>query len=108
MKTNDFICSCFGIDGEVIDEICDNFDIDFSDDDVLEAFNNAPYDDRWGVGKSLLLMLFGKIMDMYSGILDEEKFDYDFTSPSFPSMYYDDVEFSSKEELDNIANSINP
>ena len=37
MKTSDFICSCIGVDSDVIDKICDEFDVDLEDSDVLSA-----------------------------------------------------------------------
>lgn len=103
MKTNDFVCWCLGIDGEVIDNICDEFDIDLEDSDVLSAIRFSSEENSWGAGQELLHILFGKIIDNYKHLLDREKFDFDFTSPSYPCFYYDEEEFSTKEELDNIV-----
>ena len=102
MKTDRFVClCCLGIDGAVIDRICDDFDIDFDKDDVMEAVRNGINID-WGPGMYLLQTLFGKIIEQY-GELDKNKFDYDFSSPSFPCFYYDHRQFSTKEDLDAIA-----
>lgn len=102
MEMNDFVCKCFGIDGEVIDNICDEFDIDLEDSDVLSAIRFSSEENPWGAGKELLFILFGKIIDKYDYMLDRDKFDCDFSSPSFPIFYYDEKEFHTKEELDEI------
>lgn len=103
MKTSDFICSCIGVDSDVIDNICDEFDIDLDESDVLSAIRFSSEENRWGAGVELLFILFGRIVKKYSDLLDEEKFDCDFSSPSFPCFYYDEEEFSTKEELDKIV-----
>lgn len=103
MKTTDFVCMCLGIDGDVIDNICDEFDIDLEDSDVLSAIRFSSEENPWGAAKELLIILFEKIIDDYRDLLDVDKFDFDFSSPSFPCFYYDEEEFSTKEELDNIV-----
>ena len=102
MSTDRFICLyCLGIDGAVIDRICDDFGIDFDDNDAYEAVKNG-IDTKWGPGVFLLQTLFGKIIKEY-GELDKNKFDYDFSSPSFPCFYYDHQPFSTKKDLEAIA-----
>lgn len=103
MKTKDFICSCIGVDSDVIDNICDEFGVDLEDSDVLSAIRYSSEENSWGAGQVILEILFGKIIDNYKHLLDAEKFDCDFSSPSFPCFYYDEEEFSTKEELDNIV-----
>lgn len=102
MKTSDFICSCIGVDSDVIDEICDEFGVDLEDSDVLSAIRFSSEENSWGAGQEILQILFGKIIDNYKHLLDRDKFDYDFSSPSFPSFYYNEKEFHTKEELDEI------
>ena len=103
MKTTDFVCMCLGIDGDVIDNICDEFDIDLDESDVLSAIRFSSEENSWGAGVELLFILFGRIVKKYSDLLDEEKFDCDFSSPSLPCFYYDEEELSTKEELDKIV-----
>lgn len=99
MKMNDFICSCFGIDGSVIDDLCDEFGIDFDDDDVYNAFSFFG-NDRWAVAQELLHIAFKKIIEKYG--LDESETDYDFTSPSYPDFYYKEQRFDTKEGLEEL------
>lgn len=102
MKMNDFICSCFFMDGDVIDKLCDDFDIDFDEEDVLGCIANRSEEELKGVGIDLLCKVLDKIIEKYPE-LDKDKFDYDFSSPSFPDFYYNEERFENKEELDEIA-----
>lgn len=102
MKMTDFVCSCLNIDGGVIDRITDSFEIDIDESDVFECIENCSGNLK-DVGRDMLYMVFGKIIEKYEDDLDEDKFDYDFSSPSYPSMYYDKVEFKTKEDLDAIV-----
>ena len=104
MKMNDFICSCFIMDGEVIDRIMDDFDIDCDEEEILDILKNKSEEELKGVGRELLYMVLEKIIEEYPE-LDRNKFDYDFSSPSYPDFYYDGQRFDTKEELDNIAES---
>ena len=99
---NDFICSCFFMDGDVIDKLCDDFDIDFDEEDVMNCLRNKSEEELKGVGCDLLYKVLEKIMENYPE-LGKDKFDYDFSSPSFPDFYYDGQRFETKEELDAIA-----
>lgn len=102
MKMNDFICSCFGIDGEVIDGLCDEFDIDFDDEDVFKAFSffNKGNENGWAVAQELLCISFEKIIEKYG--LEGSETDYDFTSPSYPDFYYKGQKFDTKEGLEEL------
>jgi len=106
MKMNDFVCSCLNIDGGVIDRITDDFDIDIEESDVFECIKHCG--DLRNVGREMLYMVYEKIIDEYSDVLFADKFDYDFSSPSYPCMYYDGKEFSTKEELDDIVEELDP
>jgi len=103
MNTVDFVCTCIGIDGGVIDRLCDEFDIDFGDNDVIDALKTLSTGDKWAPAKELLNVVFREIQDLYPQ-LDRNKFTCDFSSPSYPDMYYDGERFDTKEELDRIAN----
>lgn len=103
METWEFVCRCLGIDGNVVDKICEEFDIDLSDEEVYQAVESFNRFVHWGVGMALLRILFDKIIESYKDKLDADKFDHDFSSPSYPCMYYDGEEFSTKEELDTFV-----
>ena len=103
MDTKDFVCFHLGIDGKVIDNICEEFDVDIREEDLCEALREYTTRNTWAVGQSLLISLLGKIIKTYEGVLDADKFDYDFSSPSYPIMYYDEERFTTKKELDAIA-----
>ena len=105
MKARDFIGSLLGI-YDVIDDICDEYDIDLDEDEVYDAFNchgHIGRDNASDVGREIILTLYGKIKEKYSGALDEEKFDYDVSSAGFPCLYYDEEEIRSKEQLERIV-----
>ena len=101
MTTERFVSLSLGIDGEVIDKLCEEFNIDFSEDDFIECVKNG-INRHWGVAEELLMLVFHNIIEQYPE-LDEDKFDYDFSSPSFPDFYYNEERFSTKEDLDKIA-----
>lgn len=101
MTTEKFVCVSLGIDGHVLDELCDDFDVDITDDELIQAVKEGVHY-TWGVGMELLMLVFAKIKAKYPE-LEEEKIDCDVSSPSYPSFYYDGHEFHSKRELDAIA-----
>ena len=106
MKTNDFVCSALGIYGGVIDRICDNFDIDYSYDDVYEAINCQKFVDdtnAWNIGRFLLIRLLENIKVRFKDELDEDKFDYDVDSPGYPIFYYDGDKINSIDDLYRIV-----
>ena len=101
MTTERFVCSTLGIDGHVIDELCEDFDVDITDEDVFQAIKDG-VSHTWGVGMELLVIVLWKIMELYPE-LEGEKFDYDVSSPSYPVFTYDGHEFHTKRQLDDIA-----
>lgn len=103
MNTVNFVCTCMGIDGDVIDKLCDDFDLDIEDNDVYDALKTLNPKDRWAPARHILGVLLDQIIDKYPQ-LDRSKFTSDFSSPSYPDMYYDGERFDSKKELDRIAN----
>lgn len=102
---NDFVCSCLNMDGRVIDRITDDFGIDFDEFDVLECLREKSTEELKGVGRELLHKALDKIIEDYPE-LDSDKFEYDFSSPSYPDMYYDGKRFDTKEELDAIVEQL--
>ncbi len=108
METKDFVCRCFGIDSNVIDGLCDDFDVYITDDDVFDAFSVQRRTDStnaWNIGRELLYIVFRKIVDNYPE-LDEDMFDWDVSSPSCPDFYYGDEHIRNKEDLDRIIEQL--
>lgn len=102
MNTERFVCWVLGIDGKVIDRLCDEFDIDLTTDDIQECLEDG-IDRKWGTGMELLMLIYDRIVERYSQQLDSDKFDYDFSSPSYPSFYYNGKTFNTKEGLAKIV-----
>lgn len=105
MDTNDFLCCCLGIQGSVIDELCDEFDVDISDDDVYDALNvqgHIESSNAWNIGRELLTIVYRKIMDKYEE-LDRDEFDWDVSSPGDPDFYYKGEKIYNKEQLDDLV-----
>ena len=105
MKARDFIGSLLGI-YDVIDKICDEYDVDLEESEVYCALNCQSHIDKSNasnIGRGILLTLYRKVIDKYSDVLDKDKFDTDVSSPGFPSLYYGEEEITSKEELDRIV-----
>ena len=107
MKMNDFVCSCLGMDGGVLDRLCDDFDIDFDEWDVYECLEHRDRDGLLGVGRYFLSQVLDKIIENYPDLCPE-KFSWDFSSTSYPDFYYDGRRFSTKKELDDILAEIDP
>lgn len=106
MEMNDFVASCLGMDGEVFDEYCDAFDVEIDEDDVKEALNMC-CGDYFSFGQTILETMWGKVVSHYSQWLDEDKFDCDCSSPSYPDFYYDGESVKSNEDLDAIVERLN-
>lgn len=102
---NGFVASCLYMDGEVFDKYCEAFDVDIDDDDVYETLNRC-CGDYHAFGTLILGCMFDKVIEEYKDRLDEEKFDYDFSSPSYPDFYYDGEHIESKDDLEDIIDNI--
>lgn len=102
MDTQNWICSCLGIDATVVDEIMDEFDLDIDEFETRDCIRQSTNEDKWGAARALLVLLLEKIIGLYPE-LKAENFDYDFESPSYPVFYYAGEVFTTKEELDAIA-----
>lgn len=106
MDTKTFFCITLGVDGHVIDSITDEFDVDLTDDDVLEAIRHSNEDNHWGAGQYLLTRLYEQIIEQYKNILDEDLFDWDVSSPSYPDFIYDGQRITTRQQLDDIAEQL--
>lgn len=78
MTTKDFFCEIFNINSDFIDKICDDFDVDFDDEQVYEILDlcSGGFEQRaYGrVGNLLIKRIFETVIDDYSDRLDENKF----------------------------------
>ena len=105
MNTNAFICACLGMASSKIDEICDKFDLDISDDDVwrtLDLFRG----NYTGFGDCLISDLYQQVIDYWvEQGLDEEKFDY-YTNGDDSHLYYDKVQVFSDNDLQEILDKL--
>lgn len=108
MKTSDFICYVvLGIQAEFIDELCDEFDVDFSDDDVKELLNMCAgglnqEDHFYAVGNEMIRNIYGEIIDKYNDVLDEEKFDY-YLDGRCSELLYDGKKIYSRQDLEQLV-----
>ena len=108
MSTEDFIASCLMVPTKEIDRLCDEYDVDFSDEDVYEMLNNCAGDvfhehhfNRFGA--MLVRHIAFEIAAKYTDVLEEDKFGIDFDGCEVV-ITYDDVLIESKEQLDEIYN----
>lgn len=108
MSTEDFIASCLMVPTKEIDRLCDEYDVDFSDEDVYEMLNNCAGDvfhehhfNRFG--QLLVNHIAFEIAAKYTDVLDENKLEIDFDGCEVV-ITYDDVLIESKKQLDEIYN----
>lgn len=102
MEMNKFVASCLYMDGAVFDKYCDAFGVDIDEVDVFEALEQCGKDYKQ-FGIIILEKMWKYVVEEYSHLLDEEKFDCDCSSPSYPDFYYDGEHVTSKEDLDAIV-----
>lgn len=102
MKMNDFVASCLGMDGSVFDDYCDAFGVEITDDDVESALSEVC--GHWtDFGMVILRVMWDKVIDEFSHILDPNEFDCDFSSPSYPDFLYGGENVYGREDLEKIA-----
>lgn len=108
MKTSDFISVCLGI-GTVdttIDDICENFDLDISENDVYDALDVFRHNYE-GFGDYLIGNLYQQVINKWvKEGLDKDKFDY-YTNGMDSHLYYDEEEISCNDDLQEILNKTN-
>lgn len=109
MEMNEFILKCFGIDAGVLEEFCQEFDLDWDEDEVFECFENVDFKHcNWEVAQRLLVKTLEKIRDLYEDETDGEVWDYDVSSPSYPCFYYKGLSFYTKEDLEALIHGETP
>lgn len=100
-----FVCNCLGLYAgtcNFIDKLCDEFDVDFDDNDLSEILS---YGDKLrNVGNMIIGRLFERIIDdvcnEYNCENDEirELFDYD-CNDFCSTLYFNGEAYDKKEEL---------
>lgn len=109
MTTSDFITyAVLHVPSEFIDDLCDEYDVDFSDDDIIDMLNCCAGDvfhksNFRNVGGMLIKHVFMEIIEKYSDVLDEDKFDYHIDGAD-SCIYYNEEIIENKSQLDFIYN----
>ena len=112
MKTKDFICICLGLYDSTckkIDDICDDFDVDFSTDEFNEWISWRGQNPDIQLGNLIISDLYRKViqnaMDDFGEWLDEEKFDYD-ANDLASHLYYDSGVITDSDDIERIVEQI--
>ena len=112
MKTKDFICICLGLYDSTckkIDDICDDFDVDFSTDEFNEWISWRGQNPDIQLGNLIISDLYRKViqnaMDDFGEWLDEEKFDYD-ANDLASHLYYDRGVITDSDDIERIVERI--
>ena len=108
MTTQDFICySVLGIPCQFIDELCEEYDVDFSDDDVKDCLNCCcgslfNQDNFRNVGNMLIQQIFQEIINKYNDVLDEDKFDW-YIDGRDSKLSYDGETIYSRQDIERLS-----
>lgn len=112
MKTKDFICICLSLYDSTckkIDDICDNFNVDFSSEEFDEWISWRGQNPDIQLGNLIIKELYCKVienaMDDFGEWLDEEKFDYD-ANDLASHLYYDSGVISDSDDIERIVERI--
>lgn len=106
MSTEDFIASCLMVPTKFIDDLCDEYGVDFGDEEIYEFLNCCAGDcfhehNYRNFGSMLVSHVLHEVVDLYTDVLDEDKFDYDISEPA---IIYDGIYIENKQQLDEICN----
>lgn len=102
MNIKDFLATSVGLyASEYIDDICDNFNIDPSDEDVRDVlgYNNTDFGNAFAA--HLYEEVINKAVDELA--LDRDKFDYNCNGSLDTALYYDGEAVDSWDGLVEIA-----
>ena len=112
MKTKDFICICLGLYDSTckkIDDICDDFDVDFSTEEFDEWISWRGQNPDIQLGNLIISDLYRKViknaMDNFGEWLDEEKFDYD-ANDLASHLFYDIGVLTDSDDIERIVERI--
>lgn len=107
MTTKDFICYVvLGVPSDFIDELCDEFDVDFSEDDIKEILNmcagGLDQEEHYHhVGDEIILTIYGNIIDSCKDVLDENKFGF-YIDGRDSYLSYDGKIIYSKQDIERL------
>lgn len=103
-STNDFVSKwIFYIPGKKIDNICDEFDIDYDENDVKDAISCADLNKPKTVGESIWLMIMDKLASKLKEDypkFDEDKFSWYNGGADACDLYYSNIPFATRKELE--------
>lgn len=108
MSTEDFIAACLMVPTKLIDDLCDEYNVDFGEEEIFDMLNCCAGDvfhkhNYRNFGKMLIRLVLQEIVDLYTDVLDEGKFELD-VDGNDSAIIYDDVRIESKTQLDEIYN----
>ena len=112
MKTKDFICICLGLYDSTckkIDDICDDFDVDFSTEEFDEWISWRGQNPDIQLGNLIISDLYRKVikdaMENYGEWLDEDKFDVE-VNDMCSHLFYDRETIYNSEDIERIVERI--
>ena len=112
MKTKDFICICLGLYDSTckkIDDICDDFDVDFSTDEFNEWISWRGSNPDIQLSNLIISDLYRKViqnaMDDFGEWLDEDKFDVE-VNDMCSHLFYDRETIYNSEDIERIVERI--
>ena len=112
MKTKDFICICLGVYDSTckkIDDICDDFNVDFSTDEFNEWISWRGQNPDIQLGNLIISDLYRKVikdaMEDYGEWLDEDKFDVE-VNDMCSHLFYDRETIYNSEDIERIVERI--
>lgn len=112
MKTKDFICICLGLYDSTckkIDDICDDFDVDFSTDEFNEWISWRGQNPDIQLSNLIISDLYRKViqnaMDDFGEWLDEDKFDVE-VNDMCSHLFYDRETIYNSEDIERIVERI--
>lgn len=106
MSTKDFVCAAILLPDKFCDELLDNFDIEYSTDDVCDALTECARCNSQEFGKAVALMVIHKVEDKLKKdfpSFDTDKFDW-LINGGDSHLYYDRQEFCDMESFENAFN----
>lgn len=104
METKDFLCLCLGVSSSKVDDICDDFDLDFDESDIQDIISDARRLDD--VGNILIMRLYQQVIDKaiesYGICLEENRFCI-YANGRDSHLMYDSEEIYSWRDIEDIV-----
>jgi hypothetical protein len=103
MHTKDFILSTLGCDANVLEKCQEAFLVDIEDEDIQYTLKECGGNCE-SFGKFLLIAFWWRVIRTYDYLgLDNDKFGYDFNSPSYPEFYYGNESVTCSDDFFRLA-----